>query len=803
MKGMTRPRKASVGIGFLLAGSALGLAGLPGSALAQETTGTKDNEVPDIVVTAQFRDQNLQETPLAITAVSADMMTARSQVGIADVVTRTPGVTMQAGGGAGGAQTTQINIRGIGQSDFNIAMEPAVGIYVDDVYQGIMFASTPELLDLARVEILRGPQGTLSGRNSVGGAIRLISKEPDGKTEGYAEGTYGSYNRVLLRAGFNFPIVADRLFARISGLGKRSDGYVTRLDYQCATGKQPAPVSAGSLVGAGSDCKLGTEGGQSVVALRGALRFVASRAVEDTLTVDFTSDKSEPSANILVQQGIWHGPGYNLLTAPPTLNLAENFVLPPGSFANYANYTGLIGSASQYTLEPRSDAKTWGVSNVLSIDLTDSLSFKSITAWRGIDTLSTVDSDASPLNRLLQTWQVRHRQFTQELRFNGKVGDVVNWTLGGFYYMAHSRQSGRAGLDGASDNGVPFYVPLDFRFDDPITVESKATFAHVEIRPLTGLTLTGGLRYTEDRKVYEYRRFMAPGVTPSILSAGVLPLDGQTGRFKGKRWDWRVALDYSIAGDVHVYGQVATGFKGGGVNPRPYYTIQIRPFAPETVTAFEAGIKSSLFDRAMRLNIAAYINKYKNIQMTLLSCPAYVPAGGVPNCSMPDNVGDATVKGVEVETEIHPIGGLTFDGSASYTDFRYDRVNPSTLVTIGMTPPYTPKWKFAAGAQYEFALGSNGSLTPRFDYSYQSAVHSDAINTPANLIPERGIGNARLTYRSPDRAWELAVAVTNVFDKYYYINLYERTLPTTRSYQVVTGQPGRPREWAFSVKRKF
>jgi len=170
---------------------------------------------------------------------------------------------------------------------------------------------------------------------------------------------------------------------------------------------------------------------------------------------------------------------------------------------------------------------------------------------------------------------------------------------------------------------------------------------------------------------------------------------------------------------------------------------------------------------------------------------------------MPDNVGDATVKGVEVETEIHPIGGLTFDGSASYTDFRYDRVNPSTLVTIGMTPPYTPKWKFAAGAQYEFALGSNGSLTPRFDYSYQSAVHSDAINTPANLIPERGIGNARLTYRSPDRAWELAVAVTNVFDKYYYINLYERTLPTTRSYQVVTGQPGRPREWAFSVKRKF
>ncbi len=797
---------------LLLAG-AIAVPALASSAQAQERSGDaaaqhgadsqNSDSVPDIVVTAQFRGQKLQETPLAITAVSGEMLDARSVKGIADIAANAPGVTLQAGGGAGGAQTTQINIRGIGQSDFNMALEPAVGMYVDDVYQGVMFASTPELLDLERVEVLRGPQGTLSGRNSIGGAIRLISKKPSAEREAFVEASYGSYNRMNLRAGANFALVPDRLFVRLSGLAKRVDGYVDRLDYKCVTGNDPAPVSAGSQVGAGSSCKLGTEGGQSVVALRGAARLVVNDAIENTVTVDYTNDTSEPSANVLVAQGTWHGPGYNLLTSPPTLNLAQNFVLPAGSFANYANYTGLIGSAQQYTLEPRSDASVWGVSNVFDIRLSDALSIKSITAWRAINTLSTVDSDASPLNRLLQTWSVRHRQFTQELRISGKVGEIANWTVGGFYYVGHSRQSGRAGLDGASDNSVPFYVPLDFRFDDPIDVKSRAAFVHLEVRPLTDLTLTGGLRYTKDNKDYLYRRFLAPGVPVSLLSAGVLPLDNQTGRFEGSRWDWRVAADLAVTKNVHVYGQVSTGFKGGGINPRPYYVLQIRPFKPETVQAYELGLKSDLFGRMLRLNVAAYLNKYHDIQRELLSCPVYVPAGAVPNCAMPDNVGDATIKGAEVEIEAHPARGLSIDGSASYTDFRYDRVNPSTLVQIGMVPPYTPKWKAAFGVQYEVALGSRGSLTPRFDYSYQSQVHTDAINTTANIIPGRSIANARLTYRAPDRNWELSLAVTNLFDKYYFINLYERTLPTTASYQVVTGQPARPREWSLSIKHRF
>ncbi len=780
----------------------------PSSVFAQESPNAAEAQGVDmIVVTAQFRGQNLQDTPLAISAVSAEMIEARGQIGVADIANRAPSVTLQAGGGPGGAQTTQINIRGVGQTDFNIALEPGVGMYVDDVYRGIMYASTPELLDLERVEILRGPQGTLSGRNSVGGAIRLISKQPDGDTEGYVQGTYGSYNRMDLRAGVNFSLIEDRLFARITGIARHRDGYVTRLDYECANGRPPAPVHAGSQAAGRSNCVLGTEGGQSVVAMRGSFRAILSDSIENTVTLDYMADRSEPSANILIHQGNWRGPGFNLTANPQILNTPQNFVLPAGSFTNYANYTGLIGTPEQYSLNPESNATDWGISNILDVDLTDSISVKSITAWRGIRTHSTVDSDASPLNRLLQAWDVEHHQFTQELRLSGQVDDLLNWTVGGFYYVGHSLQGGRAGLDGAGDNSLApplqVYTPMDFAFSDPIDVKSRAAFAHLELHPFDRFTLTGGLRYTEDTKSYEYHRFLAPGVPATLLSASVLPLNNLTGRFEGNRWDWRVAANYELTNDINVYGQIATGFKGGGVNPRPYYAIQIRPFEPESVVAYELGIKADLFDRAMRLNVAAYINDFSNMQLSLLSCPEFVPPASAPNCSMPANVGNATIKGIEVETEIHPLEGLTIDGSLSYLDFKYDSVVASTRVTLDMISPYTPKWQFAVGAQYEIDLGDAGSLTPRFDYSYRSEVWADPINTAANFLPGRGLANARLTYRNADADWDLALSVSNVFNKYYYVNLYERALPTTRSYQIVSGQPGRPREWALAASYRF
>lgn len=771
----------------------------PSTALAQEGASREDVGISEIVVTAQFRETNLQETPLAITAATAEMIDAKGQTGIAEVANSAPSVTFNTGGGAGGAQTTQVAIRGIGQTDFNVAVEPGVGIYIDDVYQGIMYASTPELLDLERVEILRGPQGTLSGRNSIGGAIRLISKRPDANRNGYVEASYGSFNALMLRGGFNVPLT-DNVFLRVNGLAKESEGYLTRLDYQCATGDSPAPrFSAGSQVTGSEDCKIGEEGGQSVVALRASLRTLLSDSVENTVSVDYMDDNSQPSALVLIAQQPWRGEGYNLLAQPPIPNVAQNFVLPAGSYQNYSNYTGLISTNAQYTSPAVSAAQTWSLTNNLVIDLTDTMELRSISGFRKIDTSSTTDLDGSPLSRLLQTWTVDHEQFTQELRLSGIIGDLVDWTLGGYYYAGDSDQGGRINLDGAGSR-IPFWVPFDFTFSDHIKVRSKAAFAHIVLHPAPDVNITGGLRYTDDRKDYTFGRSLAPGAPASFLSRSVLPLTGAKGTFSDGRLDWRVAADYEVSSDILVYAQVATGFKGGGVNPRPFYVEQVTLFAPETVTAYEAGIKSDLFDRRVRLNLAAYHNDYSNLQLSLTSCPQFVPPGAVQNCSMTANVGGARIRGVELEGLLEPVQALSIDFSGSYMDFEYTSVEGPTGVTLDMRAPYTPEWQFSAGAQYRLDLMKAGSVTPRFDVRYQSQVETQTINEDFNKINGYAIANASLRWQNRDEDFEITLRVKNLFDEYYLVNMYDRFLS---SFGVLSGQPGRPREWSIGAKMIF
>lgn len=815
---MIAPKRGIAPSAVSVCAIAISLLAMPGHALAQDAdapavadqplapeTAAPSDEGDMIVVTAQFRSQDLQRTPLAITAVNAAMLEARSQTNVSDVANRAPNVTLTtASGGRGGSQATSITIRGVGQNDFNLAVEPGVGMYVDDVYYGTMYGSMLDLLDLERVEILRGPQGTLSGKNSEGGAIKLFSKEPSGETEGYAELGVGSFNRRFLRAGANFALVPDKLFLRVTGLAEKQNGFVTRYDYQCFTG-QPADqlgMIPSLALGGPEGCKLGTEGGKDVLAIRAALRWQISDAIDTTVTVDDTRDRSDPAPSVLTYQGLWHGPGFSLIGAPGP-NPASNFVPPKGSYYNFANYCGLIGTPSQYCVNPVNRLDAWGISNVLNADLGGGFSVKSITAFRKLNQSSVKDNDASPFPRAMNGWTVDYEQFTQELRVNGEIGDVANWTVGGFYFHADAVQGGRINLDGAADNIIPFAVPTDFIFNDPVEIESKSGFGHIEVRPVERLTLTGGVRFTDDYKRYDFVRSLAPGYTGGLVDASIVATDGGSGVFSDSRWDFRAAIAYQATPGINLYGQYATGFKGGGINPRPYYLLQIQPFAPETVTSYELGFKSQLFDRRIRLNVAAFHNKYDDIQLTLSSCPSLIPPGAPPNCYLPANVGSATINGAEAELELRPVDGFLIDSSLSYLDFEYDSVNPATLVTLGDRPPFTPEWKFSIGAQYEVSLGDKGSLTPRIDFQTQSEQYSAARNFPNNRIAPYGLFNGRLTYKSADHNWQVALAVTNLFDKYYAAYIDDNSSPQVTPDQWVAIQPGRPREFQISLKRNF
>jgi iron complex outermembrane receptor protein len=761
------------------------------------------DQIQEIVVTAQFQKQDLQRTPLAISAVTAAMIDSRGSQNIMDVANTAPGVTFSSGG-VGGAQATFINIRGIGQTDFNMAVEPGVGMYIDDVYYGTIYGSMLELLDLDHVEVLRGPQGTLSGKDSEGGAVKLYSKQPSHDDGGYLSAAFGSYQRRLFRAGDNFTLIPDKLFMRLSGLSEKSDGYVTRYDYQCETGQAIPGISAGSQEHGGtSGCKLGTEGGRDSTALRAAIRYIPTDEIEDTFSYDTTIDHSDASPTVLINQGTWHGPGYNFLVNPPVVNLAPNFVPPAGSYYNYSTYTGVAGTANQYTLPAKSDLNNWGVANVLDIQIPHDMRVKWISSLRYLKTESVSDGDASPFSRQLNLWNVDYRQHTEELRLSGHYGTLLDWTVGGYYFKSDAVQGGRFNLDAAGDNGIPFFTTTDFFANDPVHVKAKSGFVHTELHATDELTFTAGTRYTDDYKRFDYSRTTASGYTPSVIDQSITRLNGASGTFQGSRWDYRFTASYELTRDVNAYGQLSTGFKGGGVNPRPYYLEQVRSFKPETVDSYEVGVKTDLFDRHVRVNVAAFYNKYKDMQLQLNQCPQYVPAGAPQNCALPDNVGDSVIKGAEVEAELHPIDNMLMDLSASYLNFHYTKVDTAdTGVSESDTAPFTPRWKFDTGLQYKINVGS-GSITPRVDYRYQAQIYVTSVNYALSRIPSYGLTNARLTYRDGGGSWELALEGTNLCNKYYYTNVNNQSLPLTSSYQFTSVNPGRPREFAITFKREF
>ncbi|MDB5717278.1 MAG: TonB-dependent receptor-like protein, partial [Sphingomonas bacterium] len=799
--------------------------------------------------TAQFREQNLQDTPIAITAVSGAMLEARSQTSVQDIANQAPSVTLKPQGATFGP-ALGASIRGVGQFDFNPAVEPGVGFYVDDVYFATLTGSILDLLDLDRVEVLRGPQGTLSGRNSIGGAVKLFSKRPTGDNSGYVQAAYGSRNRIDLRGSADFNI-AEGLDARIAGVSKKQRGYVRRLDFGClypAGGATTFVDRSGATVpinpaggvpalSSGSDCLLAREGEVGYVALRGQLRYRPTDTVDINIVADYTDDDRTTAATILLDRTYPNGgpasPIFPLAPNPPfTTGTPPSGAVPRdiqpyaavvpydlrfvcGRYCNFATFNnpadGVYRASSG---DGRVRFKGWGVSGQVEWDLTDQLQLVSITAFRRYRSEFSNDNDVSPLAHSLGFGPLTFRFFSQEVRLNGAFGanDEIEYTLGGYYSDQKSIYTSFQDLRSSA---------LQFQQSDPVDADSKAVFAHLAWHPLEKLTFNGGIRYTEESKTYQYIRQRPYNDPTSIAANGVLPLNGTIGQYDGKRVDYRANVQYEWAEELMTYAQYSTGFKGGGVNPRPFFVQQALPFDPETLEAFELGLKSDLFDRRLRVNVAAFLSKYKGIQLGLTNCTAITGAGFGAPCALPVNAGDADIKGIEIETAIRPAEGFLIDSSVSYLHFKYKRfgtfasTNPATgaVTTVsvggptningpqfGDYAPYTPKWKWSIGTQYEIGLGDAGSLTPRLDVAFQGDVYANSANRSSNRIDDYIVANARLTWRNTDEDLEISGEVTNLFDKYYYLTINDQT---SGSQGYAQAQPGRPREWAISMKKKF
>jgi len=828
-------------------------------AWAQDERGASAG-LEEIIVTAEFREANVQDTPLSITAINANMLESRNQTNLAQITAQTPNVSLRPAGSAFGNALVAF-IRGIGQTDFNPSVEPGVGIYVDDVYYSTITGNVLDLLDLDRVEVLRGPQGTLAGRNAIGGAIKLFTRKADGTDDANVGLTVGDFDRTEVKGAAGMTLIPDKLFARIAGIARTSDGYITRLDYACVNSLPPPGTPGGLPTYAPSfGCELGTEGGQSYAAGRMSLRWVASDNFEVNLAASFVNDDSESQPGVLVAAKDHSGSSIAILS--PTLGgtftpnpyfsqtaatlvpiffdnnangtyeagtdiAYDNRFATGGSFNNYATYIndglstpaplfqgGTPGANTDlykpYVVEPINTLQSSDVSLSLDWQISDNVSFLSVSAIREYKNEFAEDTDGSPLatQQLLQVMD--HEQWTQEFRLNAGFGDgFADFTIGLFYLDQDTAEDARVDLP---------YVGFDFiHGPDLVPATNQAIYSHLALNFTDRMSLALGVRYSEDEKSYTFRRrnpdltptqpcaiipgagfpnpFFWEGVNPA--NCGVDGLDLLSVSYSSDNTDYRVALSYDLGDESMIYGQVATGYKAGGNNARPFFPSQLNAFEPETLDSYEFGMKTTLGGE-FRFNWSVFSNEYADIQLPTNVC-AWAPPGQQTPCASQNNVGDADVWGVELEGEWHPGDRATVDFSYGMLDFEYTEIDPgATSVTLGMITPYTPENKLSFGAQYEFSL-ARGTLTPRIDVSYQDDIYANADNQPTNFIEGYTLVNARLTWRSIDDVWQLALEGTNLTDEYYYVTLFDLWGPTG----YVHGQPGRPSEWALSVKRSF
>lgn len=735
---------------------------LASAALAEEpvtSAGEAGFSLQEITVTARRREESLQSTPIAITAISGADLESRGETQIDAVSHFAPNVNFSAAGTSSGSSSAAVVfIRGVGQNDFLPTTEPGVGLYVDGVYYGRTVGSMIDLLDLERVEVLRGPQGTLFGRNTVGGAINITSRKPSDEFSADVRGTVGTDQRRDLSARVDLPL-SDSFKTSAAFLTRNRDGYVHRGD--------------------GVDL-----GGDEVLGGRLSFLWDISSSFEAQLTVDGVRER-EGSAPEVLLNALEGG------TFPTFFNNNQfgNGARDPacrggGSTSNPACYNDqfAVGPFGSLSMGPsRSDVDSWGSALNLSWTLSDALTLKSISAYRKVEAELARDPDGSRYDIFSTRDSFAQDQLSQELQL---VADLWNGRanlVSGLYYFTED------GEDFAIVTLVPPTSPL--LVGGSTENENYAFFSELTYNLTDRLHLIGGARYTNEDKRYVGVSLRGFGGAPvvSVLQGAAA---GEQ-RLKDDRVTWRASVSYDFAKSIIGYVTASTGFKSGGWTMRITEINQTIPrFGPEFVDLYEIGLKTEFPDRRLRLNAAVFYSDYDDIQLD----------GVIPGAfgTMTFNGGDAELKGAELELDWIPVTSLKLFGSVGYLDSKYTEINPGSTVRLTDRLIRAPEWTASTGVSYLVNLGTLGSLTPRLDATYKSETQFEAVNTP--FARDNGFValNLNIPYVSSSGAWRFNVGVENLTDERYLI---AADTNTAIGYEV--GVFARPRNWSLSVERRF
>ncbi len=752
-------RKNGVG-----AAVALALLGGTSHALAQQAE-RGFSGVEEIVVTARKREETIQNTPVSMTAFSGEGIEARNIDSFSDLSNFAPNLDISGGIPNGGGSATQIFIRGVGQDDYSFPNEPGVGLYIDGVYISRSAAGDFGFLDIDRIEVLRGPQGTLYGRNTIGGAVKVITAAPSGELGGRVGATVGSYNRRDIFGHLDFPI-SDTVSGKIGGALRKRDGLGTNF--------------------IGQDL-----GNTDEITTRGALRFQPSDDLDIIFRADYLRQRQDGPAGSMVRfdpndatEGL-----INALIAPA--RAAELGLQPP--FDRYGDAwvrtlatdgRGVYNSGG--TVETRDWADIWGISMAVDWAIGD-LALNSITAFRDYDIDIRRDSEHTPFDIVQVDNPETYWQLSQEFQLNGLSMDGrLNWVVGLYGLLE----------DGKSELFAPLISGLFdlIGFDNTALINSTyeaysvAAFGEATYALTDRVGITFGGRLTRDSKEYVYGL-----VRPE---SGQVPLPPETLNDSWNEFLPKLGVEYQITPDVLLYSNVSRGYKAGGYNSRALSGIPPKAFDPEYINAFEVGFKSAWLDNTLVLNGAAFLNDYKDIQLL-----AVLDLGGGNVETVIENAGKGRIIGGELELFFVPTDALNLGLGVGVLDAKYRQVDDlAQQAGILESNEFinAPELSITASAEYTAQIGGAGSLTLRADGIYKSEQYRDAVNTPELRASAYTLLNSRVTYRPNRGHWSLSFFVNNITDKLYVTSGVE-----VLGLGYVEAYYSRPREWGAAFALDF
>jgi iron complex outermembrane receptor protein len=742
-------------------------------ATAQERP--QSGALEEIVVTAQKREQRLQDVGIAVTVFSGNEIRDLGFTNTTDIVTMTPGLNYT----VPNAESSQINffLRGVGLNDFADANENPVAVYVDDVYHPAMGGLSFQLYDMERVEVLRGPQGTLFGRNTTGGLVHFISKRPTKDFQGYAQLSGGRFGEIKFEGALSGPLT-DGVEGRLSVATNKNDGWTKN--------RFPGTPDFNET---------------NAVAARGQLQFDRSDSFK-ALLLGYYSDNNatvgawqHQSTDIVNGESVPLEPNQQGVGVDCNLDgVVDATDRPPGT--DCFGYTDTDGNPWAGEFDRHGKVKVKSSGGTLNLDWTlGGAKLTSISAYQTVDRLQSEDTDAGPFPLILPTFQAKTDTFTQEFRLGGG-DDHFNWLAGLFYF----------------DNKVDGHYLLDltnlgFVFFDAVYTQksaSSAAFGQVEYALADSWKLIAGVRYAHDTKRLDYFNQDTSGFFTDVIG---LPTNvafdfspatvGDLAREKDDSVSGKLELDFKPHDDLLVYGSVSRGTKSAGFNVGfldqtqifAANTVATIPYGPEKLTSYEVGFKSTIANRT-RLNGAAFYYDYKDFQTFRFELLNQV----IFNT-------DATVYGVDLELQSSPTDHLDLTLGLNYLDATAKDIPRSSDPADGFRDRRmvaSPKISANAMLRYHWPVGT-GKVSVQAWGNYQSEEFFDIQNVPVSRQPGYALGNLRVAYTAADDRWEAAAFVHNIANKAHLSYTFDFTATFGFNQQAY----GPPRWYGAEVRYKF